>query len=218
MVAMETDDPSSYMKVAGIAIAITLFCTGLVLIHYLRISGRRGTIVIPAGNTYLGPQPKADQPLADTPQTPIQNEPSKTYRGRIYGYSFSAPQSIRVTTLPDDTYDMYALAEPGTDPGSNVLIGLDPKADPKQDKRTYVQDWWKQFGGLKGVTGIEQFTNSQGLTGYKAKFINSAGATPNLDVFFEVPGHPAYVIHLASGPLDEAVFAAIVDSVSWENK
>ncbi len=210
MVAMETDDPSSYMKVAGIAIVITLFCTGLVLIHYLRISGRRGTIVIPAGNTYLGPTP-SQAPAAPTTAVTV-------YRGRIYGYSFSAPQSIRVTTLPDDTYDMYALAAPGTDPGSNVLIGLDPKADPKQDKLTYVQNWWKQFSGLTGVASIEQLTNSQGLKGYKARFVNTAGATPNLDVFFEIPGHPAYVIHLASGPLDEAVFAAIVDSVSWENK
>ncbi|OGG35921.1 hypothetical protein A2363_01630 [Candidatus Gottesmanbacteria bacterium RIFOXYB1_FULL_47_11] len=210
---METDDYSSHMKVAGVGIVITLVCTGLVLLHYLRISGRTGTIVIPAGNTYLGPAAAkpADQPPSE------QSEPT-LYHGRVYGYSFSAPQSVKLTALSDDTYDMYAVALPGTDPGSNVLIGLDPKADPKQNKRTYVQNWWKQFSGLKSIAGLEQFTNSRGLKGYKAKFVNTAGETPNLDVFFEVPKHPTYVIHLASGSLDPSVFEAIVNSVDWENK
>jgi hypothetical protein len=81
-------------------------------------------------------------------------------------------------------------------------------------KRAYVEEWWKQFGGLKGVSSIVEFTNSKGIKGYRAKYINTNNQTPNEDVFFEV-AEPHFVIHIASGVLDPAVFEGIIDSVSW---
>lgn len=205
MFSMDFD--SSYIKVAGIAVVITLVLSALVLIHYQQISKRTGTIVIPAGNTYLGPN------------TPPENAPSdttwKTFAGHTYPYSFSAPESLNLTTFQNDIYDIYAIDCCNIAPSANVLIGVDPKANPKESKLAYVQNWWHQFSALKSVTSIDRFTNASGLKGYKARYVNSAGETPNLDVFFEVPDRPELVIHLASGTLDSATFDKIVDSVRW---
>jgi hypothetical protein len=195
---------SSYKKVIAIAVAITVVGIILVLVHYQQISGRQGTIIIPAGNTYLGPTPT---------QVP-SNEQLRTVKGRIYPYTMSVPESIALTTFPDDPYDMYAIA--GSDPASNVLIGIDTKANPSETKSAYIQSWRKQFSVLTGVKSIDPFTNSAGLKGYKVKFLNAGGESPNLDIFFEVPDKPQYVIHLSNGPLDGTVFDKIVDSVGWE--
>lgn len=194
---------SSYKKTVGIAVAITLIGVVAVLIHYQKISGRQGTIVIPAGNTYLGPTPT---------QAATSNE-WHTVKGHIYPYTMSVPASIALTTFPDDPYDMYAID--GRDPASNVLIGIDTKANPRETKSTYIQNWRKQFSILTGIKSIDSFTNANGLKGYKVKFLNANGEAPGLDIFFEVPGKPHYVIHLNSGTLDPAVFADIVDSVGW---
>jgi hypothetical protein len=212
---------NSYIKVTGIAVVITLVLTALVFIHYAQISKRQGSLVIPAGNTYLGPNAPAQSSQVIPTNTAniftaAPDVPWHDVHGRIYPYTFSAPTTLTLTTFNNDPYDISAISCCGIDPGSNVLIGVDFKANPNQQKLAYVQNWWHQFSGLKSVSSIDEFTNSKGLKGYKAKFVNSAGETPNLDVFFEVPGHPELVIHLASGTLDPAVFTKIVDSVSWK--
>jgi hypothetical protein len=118
---------------------------------------------------------------------------------------------------------MYALSGKDITPESNVLIGIDDLSKNttrsqfiNQPKTVYIRDWWKQFASLTGVKSIEPLTNSKGLKGYNVKFLTTANESPNLDVFFEVPALPQYVIHLSNGILDPAVFAKIVDSVGWE--
>jgi hypothetical protein len=196
-----------YRNTVVLAIGISIILTILVILHYRQISTRTGRIVIPAGNTYLGPIPTPTQPAAAS---------MKTVQGRIYPYTFDIPGSITLTTFPDDPYDMYAIA--GPNPSSNVLIGIDAKASPSETKSTYINAWWKQFSSLTGVKSIEPFTNSKGLKGYTVKFLNAAGQSPNVDIFFEIPGKPHYVIHLSNGTLDQAVFTKIVDSVGWNNQ
>jgi hypothetical protein len=186
---------------------------------------KNSTIVLPAGGTYLGSTPGTTIP---TPLTTIQTSDSKngmvTIKGRIYPYTFEAPDSLKFVTFPNDPYDIYALVIDNKPADQNVLIGVDDLKKTQElktyitgDKRVYVENWWKQFGGLTGVSTITPFTNSQGLKGYRAVFINSSGQTPTVDVFFETP-NPEHVIHLANGPLPKTTFEAIVDSVAWEKK
>ncbi|MCX6791719.1 MAG: hypothetical protein NT149_01630 [Candidatus Gottesmanbacteria bacterium] len=206
---------SPYKNAVAAGVVITVIGMLLVLVHYRQISGRQGTIIIPAGNTYLGP------PNTATPST--DNAPWHTVKGHVYPYTMSVPETVTLTTFPNDPYDMYALM--GSDPASNVLIGVDDLSKNtarsqfiNQPKSTYINQWWKQFSVLTGVKSIDPFTDSKGLKGYKVKFLNANGESPNLDIFFEVPAAPQYVIHLSNGQLDPAVFANIVDSVGWEKE
>jgi hypothetical protein len=205
------NDMSSYKKAIAVAVAITAIGILLVLFHYHQISGRQGRIVIPAGNTYLGPSPTQE----------ATNDQWHTVKGHIYPYTVSVPATVALTTFPNDPYDMYALE--GRDPSSNVLIGVDDLSKNStrsqfttQPKTAYINQWWKQFSVLTGVKSIDPFTNSKGLKGYKVKFLMANGESPSLDIFFEVPSKPQYVIHLSNGQLDPAVFTKIVDSVGWE--
>lgn len=204
---------SSYKKAVTVAVVITVIGILLVLAHYQQISGRSGTIVIPAGTTYLGPSP------TQAPST----EQWRTVKGHIYPYTMSVPSTITLTTFPNDPYDMYAIM--GSDPSSNVLIGVDDLSKNttrtqyiNQPKTAYINAWYKQFSILTGIKSIDPFTDSKGLKGYKVKFLTASGESPSLDIFFEVAASPQYVIHLSNGPLDPAVFTTIVDSVGWEKE
>ena len=147
-----------------------------------------------------------------------------TQKGKKYPYSFKAPSTLKLTTFPNDSYDIYAIAWENRPPDQNVLIGVDDlsRTDALKQyitlsKRSYVETWWKQFGGLKGVASIVEFTNNMGLKGYRAKFLSSNNQTLNEDVFFETPD-TKYVIHMASGILDTAFFNEVIDSVAWGAK
>jgi len=211
--------------IAGIAL--------LLIIYNHNISFQKaGTIVLPAGGTYLGPS-TTDAPSENpNPEekanitsgnkfTVTTDTPWITVKGRIYPYSFSAPKTLTLTTFANDQYDMYAISWNNLPPDQNVLIGVDnlERSDAlrqyiKRPKRSYIQNWWKQFNGLTGVASITEFSNKNGLKGYKTKFLNSGGPVANDDIFFEVMS-PKYVIHLSNGALDPIIFDAIVDSVSW---
>ncbi len=146
-----------------------------------------------------------------------------TVKGKIYPYEFSVPSSLPLVIFPGDQTDSIAISWGNIPPQENVLLNIEliNKRDPKYlnlFKSDYVQNWYKFFSGLKGVKNVEPFTNKNGLKGYKATYINLAGDSPNLDVFFEVPDKPDIMIHLANGILDPALFDRIVDSVSWNKK
>jgi hypothetical protein len=229
------------MIAAGVSVGLILL---IILQHNLAFQ-KQGTIVLPAGGTYLGPtntptpMPQAvavtSTPTAkSTPKAGSESYTTSdgkfavgkdavwvTVKGNKYPYSFSAPKTLSLVPLSQDQYDIYAIAFNNQPPDNNVLVGVDDLRRTEAlkkyitiSKRTYVEEWWKQFGGLKGVASIVEFTNSKGTKGYRAKYINSANQTPNEDVFFETP-EPHFVIHIASGVLDAAVFDQMIDSIAW---
>ncbi len=202
-----------------IAVIASSFLVLLVILQHNLAFQKTGTIVLPAGGTYLGSTPKPES------SPTVAKEPAKgnmvTIKGRLYPYAFEAPSDLTFVTFPDDTYDIYALSINNQPPEQNVMIGVDDlnrteslKGYIKANKRAYVENWWKQFSGLKGISSIGAFTNKKGLSGYRVKFINASGQTPNEDIFLSSPDG-RYVIHMANGPLPKNIFDAIVDSVSW---
>jgi hypothetical protein len=219
---------SSYKKTVAVAIGITVIGLILVISQYTHAAARSGTMVMPAGTNYLGPN-DPNHPAQITPTsaptvfTATTDTPWHDVKGNVYPYVISVPTTLTlVAPKSNNTYDIYAISWGGYDINSTVLIGVDnlsnnPNNKPyiNQPKTVYINNWWKQFNGLTGVSGITPFTNSNGLKGYTVKFLNTAGQSPNTDVFFEVPGAPQYVIHLSNGILDPAVFTKIVDSVRW---
>lgn len=228
----EKEQLTTLIKVAAVAGVGGLILIIFIVIQYAFMKRTPGTIVLPNGTTYLGPSseqtqapqaPATNQTATQAPQiTETPDDDWKDVRGKTYPYYFSVPESMKLVTFPNDDYDIYAIDCCNILPQSNVLIGvdnLDKTADKKQyissPKKVYVQEWWKQFGGLKGVGSLDEFTNSEGLKGYRARYTNAQGQTPNEDVFFEVEGNPKYVIHLARGVMDQSLFDKIVDSVGW---
>jgi len=224
----------------GICIVLLLF---IMLQHNMSF---KGTIVLPAGGTYLGPSSTTETPApTPIPTTTIATTPPPnaaangsytTQQGKLafpknatwvsvfgnkYPYAFQAPKALPLVTLPNDQFDIWAISWNNQPPDQNVLIGVDNltrtdnlKQYINTTKRAYVENWWKQFG-LTGVSSITEFTNSNGLKGYRAKYTTASGVSPNDDVFFETP-NSSLVIHMASGILDPSIFNLIVDSVSWK--
>lgn len=214
------NDKGQLTKTTYVAVTISAILIIVIVLQHNLAFGKTSTIVLPAGGTYLGPSPTPSPNLqGETLEPQFSKSGFATIKGRKYPYSFEIPKSVKLVSL-GGAFDIYALSINDQPPDQNVLIGVDDlnrTADLKKyikgSKRTYVENWWKQFSVLKGVTSITEFTNSKGLKGYKAKYINGS----DVDIFFEVPDN-RYVIHLANGPLDKKVFDAIVDSVAWERE
>jgi len=228
----QNPDPVAFKNTGIIAAGISIVIIALIILqHNLSF---KSTIVLPAGGTYLGPTQTPTQapvaPVTNNAPQPISNAGKFTAPnnatwvsifGRIYPYTFQAPKTLKLVTFPNDQFDIYAIDWNNAPPDQNVLIGVDNlnrtdnlKQYITVSKRGYVENWWKQFG-LTGVSSITEFTNSNNLKGYRARYTTASGLSPNEDVFFETP-NPADVIHLASGVLDTSVFNLIIDSVSWK--
>jgi hypothetical protein len=222
----------NYPKVTAAVVLVILLI--IILRHNLAFQ-QKSTVVLPAGGTYLGPKDTPTQAAQQNPQpetsstegkfTVSQDTPWVTIKGNKYPYTFRAPKTLKLVTFPgENTYDIYAISWNNQPSDQNVLIGVDNLNNVETSKqyitiskRTYVENWYKQFGGLKGVASVAEFTNSNGLKGYRAKYLNTTGVNPTDDIFFEV-ANPALVIHMASGVLASDVFNKIIDSVAWNAK
>lgn len=214
-----------FTKLAIISVLGVVILGGTVYAAYLYSQRQMGNIVLPGGITYLGPGPQATATPIPAPPAPTRftipaDETWKVHSGRTFPYSFSYPSTLPLVLFIGDTTDTIAIAWGDIPPQRNILLNIEyvDADDPKYlklPKSEYVKDWYKKYSGLKGVAKIEPFTNTNGLRGYKAWYLNYADTTPNIDVFFEVPKEPRLVIHLANGILDSTIFDRILDSLKW---
>lgn len=213
-------------SMAGIVFLILM---GIVLLAYQYSRPRGGTIVLPGGITYLGPSPTVNnqQSTNNKQQTthgkiPVPADATwATQMGKKYPYSFLYPSTLSLGVFPDDPFDAVTIFWGDTNPQENLLVRIENlkvlpagRQDPKKSKKDYVRDWWKDYT-WKGVADIAEFTNSKGLKGYRAKYLDASGTSPFDHVFFEVPGRPELVIWLSGKMLAQGVFDKIVDSVTW---
>ncbi len=214
---------SAILFIAVIA-GVILACIALFITYRFSLQSS-SNIILPNGTTYLGPSPKTEEkqpspvsPLVKfTVDTAVDWKPQK---GKIYPFSFSYPSTLPLVVFTDDATDSVAIAWGNIPPQNNLLLNMEfiDKRDPKLVKETkldYVKNWYKFFSGLKGVANVIPFTNTNGMKGYKASYINTADSTPNVDVFFEIPNQPTLMLHMANGILETNLFDRIVDSVKW---
>lgn len=219
-----------FLKVGVIVVVIVVFLLVFIFTWHNWTQKRQSETVLHSGVTYTGPTPTAGTaqtapPTAGNKFTAPDSSPTKIIRGQQYPYSFSIPESLELVRLDENPYDIWAVKFESINPSSAVLIGVDNlqnneklKEYINQPKIAYVENWWKQFGGLTGVSSITPFTNSRGLKGYKVKYQTSNGPSANDDIFFEIASNKNLVIHLSNGVLDSKVFENIIDSVGWEEK
>jgi len=216
-------------------LSFSFFLCSLVFLFYHLANTNNGSIAIPAGKTYLGPselQPEWTNFSPPTPQPEINDQSLftadtstlwKTWTGKTYPYAFSYPETLPLAGFPNDPSDSVGMSWKGKKPQEHILINVidlskNTAFTPyiSTSKKEFVQNWWKQFSGLKGVSSLTEFTNTKGLKGYKTRFINSDGQSPNLDIFFEVPKNPNLMIRIANGIIDPTVFDTMVESVEWK--
>lgn len=196
---------------------------GAIFVAYRYSQKQSSDLIVPGGVTYLGATPTQTVSAPTPPPLRFTADPTvnwKTRRGVTYPYSFSYPETLQLVVFPGDKSDSVAISWNNIPPQVNILANIEmvSQRDPKyvsQPKINFVNDWYKFFSGLKGVSRVEQFTNANGLKGYRAVYINNLGQTPNTDIFFEVPGDKNLLIHLANGVLDPVIFDRIVDSLNW---
>lgn len=217
----ELDQPD-FTKLAIATIVGVLLLGGAVYAAYRYSQRQKGDIVLPGGITYLGPSPKSEAQPSTAPLrfTAASDVSWKTHSGTIYNYSFSYPSTLPLVVFTSDPNDSVGISWGNIPPQQNLLLNIEiiKDRDPKyinQPKIEFVKNWYKFFSGLKGVAKVEPFTNTNALRGYKASYTNYANTSPNVDVFFEVPGNPNIMIHLANGILDPVIFDRILDSLKW---
>jgi hypothetical protein len=227
----EEQELKSLIKVGGFVAIAVVFLLVIIFVWHAWTAKRVGKIILHSGVTYTGPTPTGGAAVAQEPQAPANGKfmaasdtPWKIITGGIYPYSFEAPETLKLVRFPNDQYDIYAIDWNNISPQSNVLIGVDnlTRNDTLKayindtSKKNYVENWWKQFGSLSGVSSVTPFTNSKGMKGYKAKFLLQGGSpAPYEDIFFETAKKKDIVIHLSNSVLDDSVFNRIVDTVSW---
>jgi len=213
--------PNKSVVTLVILVLFVLVAAG-VYIGY-RYIAQSSTTGKPNGVIYLGPSNEQKTPTAPLRFAIAPNTSWMTYKGKIYPFTFSYPATLTLVTFVNDPTDAVAISWGNIPPQLNVLLTVDSLSSNltmnpyiNRPKIEYVQNWWKQYSGLKSVATVVEFTNSLGMRGYKAKYVNYAGETPNDNIFFEVPGRTDLIVMLANGILDPSVFDRIVDSLSWQ--
>jgi len=216
------NDQPDFSKLA-IATFVGVIVLGVAVYAAYRYSQKQaGNIVLPGGVTYLGPSPSPAQqpPTAPLRFTADSTVSWTTQSGRIYPYSFSYPSTLSLVVFPGDPTDSVAIAWGNVNPQQNLLFNMElieqrDETYINKPKIEFVKNWYKFFSGLKGVASVKPFTNANGLKGYRASYINYADASPNVDIFFEIPGQNNLMLHAANGIVDPVIFDRIIDSVKW---
>ncbi len=210
-------------KISLVTALIVIVLGGATVAAYRYAKKRPGSTVLPGGITYLGPvserKPNEPKKFSVAPNTPWTQ-----YEGKRFPYTFSYPTTLALGIFPNDPFDAVTVFWGNTDARLNLLLRVEDlnnvtggKPYINQSKKVYAENWWKQYN-WKGVKSVEEFTNTRGLKGYRAKYLDPNNQTPFDNIFFEVPNRPDLVIWMASPIIEPSVFDRIVDSVAWSPK
>ncbi len=224
---IEDDDiklPGDMTAIVFVTLIAVALLSVVAIGSYVYAKKRVGTTVLPGGVTYLGPTttPVA-QPSPSTATIPIDsNTRWDTQKGKVFPYSFLYPSSLSLGFFPNDPFDGVTIFWKDTNSQENIFLRIEDLNKLKNtaqyiqtSKKEYVSNWWKQYT-WKGVASVVEFTNANGMKGYRAKYIDDKGGTPFDNIFFEIPGKPDLVVWMGSKLLEQSVFDTMVNSFTWE--
>lgn len=214
-------DESAHPRVFIFSLIIGALLLFLVVGSFFHAKNRTGTVVLPGGITYIGPTP-TKQPTAATSDGKIPISESVAWvekKGSVFPYTFEYPQSLSLGVFPNDPYDAVTIFYGDTDSNANIFFRVENLTTLKKTQyagktKEYANTWWKDYA-WKRVASITPFTNSHGLSGYRAAYENDKGIVPYEHVFLDVPGHPNLVIWISGKLFSETVFNTLIDSVRW---
>jgi len=218
-------DETPHPNVILPAIVVSLLLFAGVFWAYQSAKNSTSHIVLPGGITYVGPTPTTGTPDSRKQETegkiPIPPDTKLVERkGVLFPYSFFYPETLSLGVFPNDPYDGITVFYPGTDANTNIFFRVENLT--KLGKRAYIgkpmeyaNTWWKDYA-WKGVSKVTTFTNKNGLTGYRASYVNDKGETPYDHVFFEVPKRNDLIIWISGKLFAPAVFNQLIDTVKWQ--
>jgi len=192
----------------------TLVIGGIIYAGSVISKKNGGKLTLPTGPAYTGEEAQETPPTAPLRFTTSADTKWSTISSKYY--SFSAPENLGLGKFTDPP-ESFGIIWGNIDPRNNILADLQSINDraPQYlgNPEEYVKNWWKFFPGLKGLLSINKITTTNGLSGYRAIYVNTSGQAPNIDVFLSIPNNR--MIHLANGILDPTIFDKIVDSVKY---
>jgi len=216
------EGPKPTKLIGGMVVGI-LVLGGVIYGGYVYSQKYGAKMTLPSGQTYVGEnkggQAQDNPPTAPTRFTADASVAWKELKGKIYGYSFSYPETLNLGVFNNDLTDAVAIQWGNIPAQNNILLNIESiegrSIEYVGKQEEFVRNWWRYFSGLSGVKSVEKFTNTGGLKGYRAYYINKAGQSPNTDIFFEIPGDNKRMIHIANGVLEPALFDRLIDSVKY---
>ena len=186
----------------------------------------KGQVVFPAGINYTGNEttPPPAQPqrptydyekMADAPNWVDFTSP----RGQ---YTFKYPSEMIPLIFPGDANDTVTFDVSDIPAQFNLMVlvetisNYDSKLTGKQED--FVKNYWKFFGGLKGVQNVESYTSEKGLNGWKVNYLTQNDVVGSDNYFFIIPNQPDKVLHVnnifpAEG---QAVFTRLLNSLEYK--
>jgi len=217
-----TDTLMKKNSLAKMSLVVLVVFVGLVIYVFNTVkNNKKGQVVFPAGVNYVGPGGQAEtQPLYDYTKL-LSSSDWKTYKGKTFAYSFQYPKELLPLVFANDPTDAVTFKMGTIIPEHNLMLVVetienrDKTLVGKQEE--FVRTYWKYFGGLKGLSSIKQFTNEQGLTGYKAVYATKTGSFTTERIFFVIPNDPSHMIYLANifVPGGEVFFDRVVNSFQY---
>lgn len=207
--------------------SLTSMSVGVLVLFLVLIGGiyfwvskkNKGAVVFPAGINYMGPSNLTPVPTVDMTQLGKSGKWLQT-TGKIYKYVFVYPAELQVTAFMNDQSDKHAWVTGIASPQQSIAFTVETVSDfDKQyedDLEGFAGNYWKKFGGLAGAKSVEPFTNSKGLKGFKAVYVDKTGKVINTNYFFAVPDDPNHVLQVINGIIPETVFMQIVNSVEFK--
>jgi hypothetical protein len=209
------EEQPDFKKIGIATIVAIFFLSAIVYAGYQYSLKKQGAISLPRGDTYLG-KDQQNPPTAPERFTVDPKTPWTDYTNPNGKFSFKYPETLPLVIFPGDVNEAVAFGWGNIPAQMNIMANLNFYKNrndefQKYEFKQFVENYYKLYSGLTGIKSMTEFTNANRLHGYKVYYINTAGQTPNIDIFFEIPGSKD-LLHFANGALDPAVFDRIVDS------
>ena len=222
--AEKTEQESPKSSLSVISIVVLVLFLAVVFFLYSWVSKKnKGEVVFPSGINYTGNEtsPAPPQPLRPTYDWDKLGGSSDwaNFTSPKGQYTFQYPKGIIPLIFPGDANDSVTF-DVSNIPAQFNLMGLMERVsnyDKKMvgDQESFVNNYWRFFGGLKGVNKAEEFTNEKGLKGWKASYVNKSNVVTSDNYFLVVPGDDDRILHIGNVfPAEgQAVFLRILNTV-----
>ncbi len=213
--------------------ALTLLSIGILVVFLLLVGGvywfvskkSKGQVVFPAGINYTGnettPPPQPQRPQYDYAQLVSAADwiDFASPRGQ---YTFKYPPGMIPLIFPGDANDTVTFDVSDVPAQFNLMVlvetisNYDSKLKGKQED--FVKNYWKFFGGLKGLNKVEVFETEKGLKGWKVSYINQSDIVGSDNYFFTIPNQNDKVIHVNNiFPKEgDTVFNRLLNSLEYK--